>query len=216
MTLLHLNILEPEERSRIVDLLVEGCSIRAVSRLAKVSRTTIADLQVDLGAACAAYHDEHVRRLKVQRLQADEIQSFIGSSRRDITPRQKSDGWGKVWTWVAIDADTKLIVSYFIGALDEAAAKEFVDDFGGRILTRPQLTTKTLDLYPQAVKDVFGSMVDYAQIRKAFGSPSSEGQSPRLIGISKHTIYGNPHPDHISTSYVERHRLNLRRLRIFT
>jgi IS1 family transposase len=155
-----------------------------------------------------------VKDLKVRRLQADEIWSFIGCKQKNASPTQKAAGWGDVWTWVAIDADTKLIVSFLVGTRDADSAKDFIADCAGRVVNRLQFTTDALRLYPDAVEKAFGADIDYAQLQKIYGAPSDEEQrrySPgRVIGTDMKTVAGSPDPAHVSTSYIERQNLSMR------
>ena len=209
-----MRILPISERKMIANLLVEGTSIRSISRLTGKSKDTILKLLNDLGTVCAKFHDARVKNLKPKRLQADEIWSFIGCKEKNASTSQKADGWGDVWTWVAIDADTKLIVSYMVGSRDANSAKEFIADCSSRVVNRLQLTTDALRLYPDAVEDAFGSDIDYAQLHKIYGAPSEEEQrrySPsRVIGTDMKTVSGDPDPAYVSTSYIERQNLSIR------
>jgi IS1 family transposase len=209
-----MRILPNSERKMIASLLVEGASVRSISRLTGKSKDTILKLLNDLGGACAIFHDEHVKDLKVRRLQADEIWSFIGCKQKNASPTQKAAGWGDVWTWVAIDADTKLIVSFLVGTRDADSAKDFIADCAGRVVNRLQFTTDALRLYPDAVEKAFGADIDYAQLQKIYGAPSDEEQrrySPgRVIGTDMKTVAGSPDPAHVSTSYIERQNLSMR------
>jgi len=208
-----MNKLPMSKRVAVVAALVEGNSIRATSRMTDVSKPTILKLLADLGSACAAFHNAHVRKLRCQRLQCDEIWKFVGAKAKNVTPEQKAQGWGDVWTWTGIDADTKLIVSWFIGGRDPFSARWFMRDLYSRIVTRPQLTTDGNSAYLAAVEHTFMGEVDYAQLVKVFGNPS-DGQvrySPgKMIGTEREVIRGNPDPMHISTSYVERQNLSMR------
>src|SRR5215469_391980 len=136
-----MNRLPLAKRVQIVGRLVEGNSLRAASRLADVSINTVTKLLVDLGCACAQYHHEHVRNLRVRRLQCDEIWSFVGAKPKNVTPEQEANGWGDVWTWTAIDADTKLCVTYYVGDRGKYSAYNFMRDAATRITGRPQITT---------------------------------------------------------------------------
>lgn len=168
---------------------------------------------VDLGTECAAYHNEHVRNLRAQRIQCDEIWQFVGAKQKNATTDQKAQGWGDVWTWTAIDADTKLVPSWFIGARDPISAWWFMRDLTSRLITRVQLTTDGLTAYLTAVEEAFSSEIDFAQLVKVYGTPreASVRYSPaRLLGTRQEVIRGNPDPKHISTSYVERQNLSMR------
>ncbi|HEX4309558.1 MAG TPA: IS1 family transposase [Acidobacteriaceae bacterium] len=209
-----MNRLDISRRTQVVKCLVEGMSVRATVRVTGVAKNTVAKLLVDLGCACAAYHHRNVRGLKVKRLQADEIWSFVGAKKKNVTLEQKVQGWGDVWTWVGIDADTKLVVSYLLGDRGKDSAFAFILDCAERIVGRPQLTTDALSVYPDAVEEVFGSSVDYAQLHKIYSAPTQDDfrrYSPaRCIGCDMKTIQGDPDPKHVSTSYVERSNLTMR------
>jgi IS1 family transposase len=179
-----------------------------------VSRNAIFRLLEELGTACAQYHDQYVHNVRVRRLQADEIWAFVGAKKKNVTPEQKQAGWGDVWTWTGIDADTKLCVSYFVGLRDKGCAHEFIQDLADRIVGRPQITTDSLKGYADAIEAAFGADADYAQLQKIFGAPSEQEQrrySPaRCIGADMKVVSGNPDPKHVSTSFVERQNLTMR------
>src|ERR1022692_4627115 len=209
-----MNCLSVQKRSFIVRALVEGNSVRATSRLADVSKVTVLKLISDLGYAAYAFHDRNVRNVRVRRLQCDEIWQFIGAKKRNVTPEQEQNGWGDVWTWTAIDADTKLCVSYLVGGRDAGWAFDFMQDCAQRIRGRVQITTDGHKAYLEAVEGAFGMDVDYAQLQKIYGAPTDADQrrySPaKCIGADMKVVSGNPDPKHVSTSYVERHNLTMR------
>jgi IS1 family transposase len=211
---LQVNRLSTAKRVQVVSALVEGVSTNATCRMTGVAKHTVLNLLRDLGCAAAAFHHRNVRGLKVRRLQADEIWAFVGAKKKNVTLEQKVQGWGDVWTWVGIDADTKLVVSYLIGDRGKDSAFAFILDCAERIVGRPQLTTDALKVYPDAVEEVFGSNVDYAQLHKIYGAPTEEEYrrcSPaRCIGCDMKTVVGDPDPAHVSTSYVERSNLTMR------
>lgn len=209
-----MNRLPIETRAKIIGLMVEGNSLRSASRLADVSINTVTKLLVDVGHAAMRYHDENVRNLKVRRLQCDEIWAFVGAKKKNASAEQKAAGWGDVWTWTAIDADSKLCVSYLVGGRDAAWAKDFMEDCAERMNSRVQVTTDSHRAYLEAVEGAFGMEVDYAQLQKIYGAPTDAEQrrySPaKCIGSDMKVVSGNPDPNHVSTSYVERQNLTMR------
>jgi IS1 family transposase len=178
------------------------------------AKNTVTKLLADLGTACATFHDLYVRNLKVRRMQADEIWCFVGCKKKNATPTQKAEGWGDVWTWVGIDADTKLVIGYLVGGRDGGWARDFMEDCASRIRNRVQLTTDAYRAYLDAVEDAFGAGIDYAMLHKIYGAPSNDEQrrySPaKCIGFDMKTVIGDPDPAHVSTSYVERQNLTMR------
>lgn len=211
--LLDMNRLPLTKRIQILGLLVEGNSLRATSRLADVSINTVTKLLVDLGAACADYHDQHIRDVRVRRLQCDEIWSFVGAKAKNVPPEKKAEGWGDIWTWVGLDAQTKLCVSYLVGGRDGWWAREFMNDCAKRIRGRVQITTDGHRVYMDAVEDAFGADVDYAQLQKIYGAveePDTRYSPAQCIGCDMKTVSGNPDPKHVSTSFVERQNLTMR------
>jgi IS1 family transposase len=177
------------------------------------SKNTIVKLLVDLADACVAYHDRYVRNLTVRRLQCDEIWNFVGAKAKNATPEKKTEGWGDTWTWTALDADTKLCVSYLVGGRDLGWATEFMHDCARRISNRVQITTDGHKAYLEAVESAFGADIDYAQLQKVYGAPSEDHKrySPAVcIGCDMKVVSGNPDPKHVSTSFVERQNLSMR------
>lgn len=209
-----MNRLSVAGRSAILGMLVEGNSLRSCSRLADVSLNTVTKLLVDLGTACEKFHDEHVRNVRMRRLQADEIWCFIGAKAKNVAPAKQGEKWGDVWTWTGLDTDTKLCVSYLVGGRDGGWAKEFMQDCARRIKGRVQITTDGHKAYLEAVEDAFGADIDYAQLQKIYGAPSDAEMRPyspaKCIGADMKTVSGDPDPKDISTSYVERHNLTMR------
>jgi IS1 family transposase len=208
-----MNTLTIDERIRVVAALVEGNSLRSVSRMTGIARNTITKLLVDLGEACMAYHDAHVRNVRVQRLQCDEIWAYIGAKARNVSAEKKEIGWGDVWTWVGLDADTKLVVSYLVGGRGAGWARDFMMDCATRIVGEPQITTDAHKPYLKAVEEAFGGDADYAQLHKVFGAsnePEHRYSPATCIGCDMKTISGVPDPKHVSTSYVERQNLTMR------
>src|ERR1035438_4353862 len=208
-----MNRISKEQQTRVVAALVEGNSIRSTSRMTGVARNTVTTLLLDMAEACAANHDRYVRNVRVRRLQCDEIWAFVGAKKKNVTPEQEKAGWGDVWTWTAIDADTKLCVSYYVGDRGKYSAYNFMSDCANRIAGRPQITTDAHRPYLQAIEDAFGTEVDYAQLHKIFGAPTPDASrySPATcIACDMKTVMGNPDPKHVSTSFVERQNLTMR------
>ena len=210
-----MNCLDTQTRAKVIGCLIEGCSIRATVRMTGVSKSTVIKLLADLGKACAEYHDRYVRNLKVRRLQCDEIWQFIGAKAKNARPEKKQEGWGDIWTWIGIDADTKLVVSYLVGGRDGGWAHEFIQDCADRInnRVRVQITTDGHRMYLDAIEGAFGSECDYAMLQKIYGAlmENETRYSPaRVIGCDMKVISGNPDPKHVSTSFVERQNLTLR------
>ncbi len=203
--------LSSEKRSMILGSLVEGNSINATARMCRVSKLTVLRLLADVGSLCRDYHDVAVRGLTCDRVQVDEIWSFVGCKQKSKEKGKIGDG--DVWTWVAIDADSKLVVSYLLGGRDAGYAREFLSDVAGRIVNRIQLTSDGHRAYLEAVRDVFGDDIDYGQLVKIYGAEPDghKRYSPsECIGCERRGLIGYPHVDHISTSYVERQNLTLR------
>jgi IS1 family transposase len=209
-----MNRLATDRRVREVSALVEGTSINATCRMTGVAKHTVLKLLEEMGCACAAYHNDHVRNLKVRRVQADEIWSFVYGKDKNLTLEQVQSGLGSIWTRKAIDADTKLVISYTIGDRGADTAKAFIQDVASRISNRIQLTTDGHRVYAEAVEDAFGSEIDYAMLVKIYGassdSPESRYSPATCIGCRTGVLAGNPNPDYISTSFVERSNLSMR------
>ncbi|MDE3188634.1 MAG: DDE-type integrase/transposase/recombinase [Acidobacteriota bacterium] len=208
-----MNRLSTEERVRIVASLVEGSGINATCRMTGVSKPTVLKLLSDLGRACYAYHDAHVRGLKSKRVQCDEIWSFVGAKMKNASEGKVAQGWGDCWTWTALDADTKLMVSYLVGQRGAYWAKQFMEDVALRVNSRVQITTDGHRAYVEAVEGAFGMDVDYAMLIKLYGNPTNPDSrySPgEVIGTETVMVTGNPDPKHINTSYVERQNLTMR------
>ncbi len=211
-----MNRLDTSKRTQVLRCLIEGCSIRSTVRMTGVAKNTVTKLLVELGEVCMRFMDETMRDLPCQRLQADEIWSFVGCKAKNVTAEKiERDGiCGDVWTWIAIDADTKLVPCFTIGQRDPETARDFMEDLAGRLANRVQLTTDGLKAYLTAVKTAFGNDIDYSMLIKIYGTTDSEGQrrySPaECIGIERKRISGDPEIEHVSTSYIERQNLNMR------
>lgn len=208
-----MNRLSTAKRVQVVASLVEGNSVRSTCRMTGVAKGTVLSLLADLGTACAAYHDENVRGVASQRVQCDEIWSFCYGKDKNVSQEQKEKGAGSLWTWTALDADSKLIVSYLCGGRDASWAKDFMKDVASRLTTRVQITTDGHKCYLEAVEGAFGMDVDYAMLIKLYGSPAQPDTrySPGVcIGTEMVHISGRPDPKHVSTSFVERQNLTMR------
>jgi IS1 family transposase len=209
-----MNKLPRATRIQILSMLVEGSSMRSVSRVADVSINTVSKLLAEAGAACEAFHDETVRGVRSKRVQCDEIWSFVYAKAKNVaTAKAAPQGAGDCWTWTALDADTKLMIAWAVGRRDAEYASGFMQDVADRLATRVQLTTDGHGPYLDAVEGAFGIDVDYGMLVKHYGTP--EGAIGRYspgecIGAEKRRVVGKPDPDHISTSYVERQNLTMR------
>jgi IS1 family transposase len=207
------NVLKAEKRAAVVAALVEGNSINATVRMTGVAKNTILKLLVELGSVCAAYQDEHLRNLPCKRLQCDELWAFCYSKAKNVpAAKQGQFGYGDVWTFVAVDAETKLVPSFLVGSRDSGCATEFMQDLASRLSNRVQLTTDGHAMYLSAVEDAFGGGVDYAMLNKHYASSQEEHRySPAVCtGCEKRVIQGTPERKHVSTSYVERQNLTVR------
>ncbi|MFL5910384.1 MAG: IS1 family transposase [Gaiellaceae bacterium] len=210
-----MNRLSPEKRQQVVAALVEGNSIRATCRMTGVAKNTVTKLLVDLGTACSIHMDMSMRDLTCERVQVDEIWAFCYSKQKNV-PAGKEGEAGDVWTWVALDADTKLVPTYRVGGRDLGEAEAFIGDLASRLSHRIQLTSDAHPPYLRAVRRAFKGDVDYATLVKLYGSDGSGGAahsrySPgKCIGTAPRNVTGKPDPKHISTSYVERQNLTMR------
>lgn len=208
-----MNKLNIQRRAQVIKSLVEGNSIRATCRMTDTAKGTVMRLLVDVGTACARYQDEHLRNLTCRRIQCDEIWNFVYSKQKNVPADMKAFA-GDAWTWVAMDADTKIIPSWIVGLRDAGYAHELMTDLAGRLSHHVQLTTDGLRSYLSAVEDAFGSNVDYAQLVKLYGPAPTEDQrrySPaEWVGSKPNVVQGDPDPAYISTSYIERQNLTMR------
>jgi len=216
-----MNKLPTAKRAKILHLLCEGMSIRAIARTEDVSQNTVAKALVDAGTVCAQMHDELVRDVKARRIQCDEIWAFNYCKERTVpTAKAAPADAGDIWTWTGIDADSKLIVSYLVGDRSGQAAIELMDDLRDRLANRVQISTDGHRAYLEAVEGAFGGDVDYAQVIKLYGAtPTPPGRySPaECKGIKKHVVEGDPDAKHIGTSFVEAHNKTMRmHMRRFT
>lgn len=211
-----MNVLPLTKRPQILGLLVEGNSLRATVRLMDCSLNTITKLLVDAGTACAEFQNKTLVNLPCKRVQCDEIWSFVGAKQKNIA--QGAKGHGDVWTWTAICADTKLVASWMVGSRDSAAANTFIADLAARLSNRVQLTTDGHKVYVNAVEQAFGADVDYAMLIKIFGegpvSPERKYSPADQVGTKIVKIEGAPNMAQVSTSYVERQNLSMRRFKI--
>lgn len=212
--MVSMNRLDNPSRARIINCLVEGNSIRATVRMTGAAKNTITKLLVEIGEKCQALHDKHVRYVAARRVQCDEIWSFVGAKAKNVPEEKKDSGMGDVWTWVAVDADSKLVVSYLCGGRDAGWANDFMKDVASRLTMRVQITSDGHRAYAEAVEGAFGMDVDFAMLIKLYGAPSEKYDtrySPTgLIGTRTAVLSGNPDPRHISTSFVERQNLTMR------
>jgi IS1 family transposase len=217
-----MNKLPPETRTQILAMLCEGSSMRSISRVADVSINTVTKLLIDAGTACAAFHDEKVRGVKARGVQVDEIWSFTAAKQKNVPAMRKPvAGAGDTWTWTAIEADTKLLITWLVGGRDSDYAIAFMDDLRDRLANRVQLTSDGHKAYLEAVEGAFGGDIDYAMLIKMFGAApeaAKGGYSPaECTGIRKERIEGSPDMKRVSTSYAERQNLTMRmQMRRFT
>jgi IS1 family transposase len=211
-----MNRLPLETRVQILSMLVEGSSMRSISRVAGVSINTVTKLLVDAGTVASAFHDENVRDVRAKRVQCDEIWSFCYAKAKNAPQAMKAAGTaGDVWTWTAIDSDSKLIVTWRVGGRDRQTGEDFMHDLAFRLKDRVQLTTDGFPAYPGAVDKAFGKDVDFAQLVKIYADSASKSPEKRYspavcIGAHKDKICGKPDQRHISTSHVERQNLTMR------
>lgn len=208
-----MNRLSQQKQAQIISALIEGNSIRATARMAGVSKDTVLKLQVEAGYASADYQDRTFHGLTCKRVQCDEVWAFCYAKQKNVpSEKQGKFGYGDVWTWTAIDADTKLIPSFTVGNRDAASARILIEDLSGRLKNRIQLTTDGLKVYVEAVEGAFGCEIDYAMLVKTYESSQEEARySPAVCtSCERKPVMGRPDPMHISTSYVERSNLSMR------
>jgi len=217
-----MNRLSTGKRVAVLSALVEGCSVRATSRMTGVAKGTILRLLADVGRACAAYMDTAIRNVPASRIQIDEIWSFVACKKANLTDDilARNPKAGDAWTFVGIDPETKLVLSWLVGTRDAGCATEFMQDLAGRLANRVQVTTDGHKMYLSAVEDAFGSEVDYAMLQKIYGAdPQAEKRySPAVcLGCTVDVITGDPDPAYIGTSHIERQNLTMRmNIRRFT
>jgi IS1 family transposase len=209
-----MNKLPPTKRAQVLQMMAEGISLRAITRLTAISRTTLQKLLEDAGQAFFEYQDRVLMSLPCKRIQVDEAWAFSYCKQKSVpTAKKAPEGAGDIWTWVGLDADTKLAASFYVGGRDSEAAMTFMDDLAKRLANRVQLTSDGHRPYLEAVEGAFGGDIDYATLVKIYGA-APEGQrrySPAICtGAHKHRVEGNPDPKHVSTSFVERQNLSLR------
>jgi IS1 family transposase len=218
--MVSMNKLSDDKRAQVIACICEGNSIPSTVRLTGVAKNTISKLLLEVGNACANYEDRALRNIKSKRIQCDEIWSFVYAKQKNVTPEISAKHQaGDIWTWTAIDADSKLAVSWMLGGRDTTTAKHFVEDLAGRLANRVQLTTDGLKVYLIAVEDVFGSDADYPMLHKAYPSTQEETRytPAECVGCERKPMMGNPDPEHTSTSFVERSNLSMRlQMRRFT
>jgi len=208
-----MNKLNSQKQEMVIAALVEGNSIRSTERMHEVHRDTILRLMVRVGNACQKMMNDKMRNLKCEKIQVDEIWCYVGKKQRHIKKTDDINQCGDFWTWVAIDADSKLVPSHKVGKRDFYMATQFIDDLASRLANRIQLSSDMLSLYVEAVESSFGNNVDYGQIVKSYETEQigpGRYSPPKVISAKKTPIMGNPSFNDISTSYVERQNLTMR------
>ena len=210
-----MNKLSQKDRAQVLQMMAEGISLRAITRLTGISRTTLHKLLEDAGQAFSDYQDCTLVNLRCKRIQVDEVWAFCYAKQKNVpTAKSAPEGAGDIWTWVGLDAENKLAVSWHVGGRDGDEAIIFMDDIAKRLANRVQLTSDGHKAYLEAVEGAFGADIDYAQLIKIYGAAPEEAKgrySPsECTGTQKIKITGNPDQKHVSTSYVERQNLNIR------
>jgi IS1 family transposase len=216
-----MNKLSLERKVRVIKALVDGNSIRATCRITDTAKGTVIRLLRDVGRACAEYQDNNLKNLSCRRIECDEIWSFCYAKAKNV-PQDKQDqfGYGDVWTFVALDADTKLVLSWLVGLRELEYAHKFTRDIKERLSNRVQLTTDGHRMYYEAVKNTFGDDIDYAMLVKYYGNVQDESgrySPPKCIQTTTKLVNGSPDMTKVSTSYIERQNLTMRmNMRRFT
>jgi IS1 family transposase len=207
------NVLPRHKQVAIVNALVEGCSVRATERMVDVSRETVLSLLVRVGEGCAAVMDQTMRNLPCERLELDEIWAFVQKKQRQVSILDDGAVVGDTWTYVAIDADTKLVPAYLVGKRTAENTNIFVADLASRLSKRVQISTDGLAMYVDAIRSAFGGNVDYAQIVKSYEAEHAgpgRYSPPKVTETQKTPVFGEPVEELVSTSYVERQNLTMR------
>jgi IS1 family transposase len=210
----NMNRLNRDRQVQVIKALVEGNGINSIVRMTGVAKNTVLKLLADLGAACLEYQNENLRDLKSSHIQCDEIWEFCYAKEKNVPAEYKGKfGYGDIWTFVAIDAETKLVPCWLVGMRNVESATEFINDLKGRLANRIQLTTDGHKMYAEAIEKTFGSEIDYATIVKLYGQesePDKKYSPAKCLGSEKHVIRGNPDAKQVSTSYIERQNLTMR------
>ena len=209
-----MNRLDSKERAQIIRALVEGNSIRSTVRMTGFAKNTITKLLVELGVACIEYQDKALRNLPATRIECDEVWAFCHAKAKNVPEEHRGEfGYGDVWTWTALDPDSKLIASWLVGSRETETCDQFIADLASRLAGRIQVTTDGHSPYLQAIENAFGKDVDYAMLIKAYGPDPSEERRfspPVVLAEERRVVTGDPDPAKISTSYVERSNLTMR------